>query len=455
MTERSSKQPKIAPEFETVGQFNAEINEVGYARYNYKELQERETQLAEMIKGASDVALFNSGAAAMHSVIEAEGLKFGDVVFCADAIYGTTKKDIESLKDLGVKVVFFDSTDLVGLQKLVKRENPRLIVAETVANSKSMEVTDLEGLGEIVQTTNVDYQKNRTPEKVLAKFLEKREDHIELSAETRDVILTAIEEYKVGQNPFVFRKAVKCIEQDTALSRTEVVRELERIVKRVMGDSRGKLSLVIDNTLPSPELINPLQVLQEFEIEKVIVESGTKHFQEGANEVTLGIAYSDNDQKIKAIKARRIELGTYLQPTDERKIPDSISETMPGKMRNHARNALQLAEALSEITGFEVFHPNLPTHKQNELAQELAPDGAVTLFYMTVPEKITSEEFMQKVKERAGDEVGLGSSFGHEKTWLSNYGMDNRTVRIAAGSESEQDFSNIVHFFTQAASELL
>ncbi|MFA7286299.1 MAG: PLP-dependent transferase [Patescibacteria group bacterium] len=455
MPESSFKQPKIAAEFETMGQFNEEINEVGYARYNYKELQEREAELTKMIEGASDVALFNSGAAAMHSAIAAEGLKVGDVVFCADAIYDTTKKDIQSLEGLGIRVVIFDSTDLAALRELVEREKPRLIVVETVANSKGMEVTDLEGVGEIVQTTNLDYQENRTSEKILTKFCEKRKNLTGLSAETQAIILASIEEYRVGQNPFVFRKAVRCIEQDTELAREEVVRELERMVKRVTGDSREKLSVIIDNTLPSPVLINPLQVLKKFNVEKVIVESGTKHYQEGANEITLGVAYSDNDEKTRAIKTRRIELGTYLQPTDERKIPDSISETMAGKMKNHARNALQLAEALSGITGLEVSHPNLPTHKQNELVQELAPEGAVTLFYVTVPEKITGEQFIQRVKDLAGESVGLGSSFGHEKTWLSNYGMDKRTVRIAAGIESEQDFSNIVHIFKQVAIELI
>src|SRR3989338_8814757 len=103
------KFPKIAPEFEDVNHFKAEINDVGYARYNYKELLEREKRLKEMI-GAADVALFNSGAAAMHSAIEAESLKTGDVVLCANAIYGTTKSDIAQLKNLGIKVVFFDAT---------------------------------------------------------------------------------------------------------------------------------------------------------------------------------------------------------------------------------------------------------------------------------------------------------------------------------------------------------
>ena len=69
--ENFERRPKIAPEFGSVREFDAEINDVGYARYNYTELQEREEKLRGMINGATDVALFNSGAAAMHSAIVA------------------------------------------------------------------------------------------------------------------------------------------------------------------------------------------------------------------------------------------------------------------------------------------------------------------------------------------------------------------------------------------------
>jgi cystathionine beta-lyase/cystathionine gamma-synthase len=454
MPETEGQPPKIAPEFSSMEHFNAEINDIGYARYNYQELLDREAKFTEMIEGASDTALFNSGAAAMHSTIEAEGLKAGDVVFCANAIYGTSKADIKQLQDLGIKVVFFDSTNMDSLRELVKKEKPRLIVAESVANSKNMEVTDLKSLGQLAEETNSYYQESLTPAKILANFLSKRESLKSLSLETQSLILSSITEYQQGQNPFVFRQAIRQIESETKLLRPDVIRELSRIVQRISQDSREKVSLVIDNTLPSPQLLNPLTALKDFDVEKVIVESGTKHYQEGANEITLGLAYSDNPEKMKAIKARRIELGTYLQPTDERKIPDTISQTMPETMKNHARNALRLAQALGEISGFEVSHPNLPQHKQNELVSSLAPKGAVTLFYITLPERIKGEDFMQKVKDIGGDQVGLGSSFGHAKTWLSNYSMDNRTVRIAAGSENEQDFEQTIAVFKKAASEL-
>lgn len=440
--------PKIAPEFANMERFNAEINDVGYARYNSNELVAREKEFAEMI-GAPDAALFNSGMAAIHSTIEAEGLMPGDTVLCAEAIYGTTKAEVKALKKRGIRVVFFDATLSDKFDELFEKEKPRLVIAETVANSKNMPVTDLGKLAESAGKVDQSYKK------LLDDYLEDTSSFKDLSPELRSQILDKIDEYKVGNNPFVFWQALKKIKEETGMGVREIVPELSDLVVALMQDSRRKLSLIIDNTLPSPVLINPLNEMQGSKVDKVIVESATKHYQAGKNEITAGIAYSDNPEKIANLKARRIELGTYLQPTDEQKIPADIRETMPGTMKKHAHNALSLAKSLdSSAQGIEVFHPNLPKHKQHELVQRLAPEGAVTLFYIELPEGITGEQFMDKVKEIGGDKVGLGSSFGHQKTWLSNYSMDGQTVRIAAGSEDERNFDEVIEIFNQALSSL-
>jgi cystathionine beta-lyase/cystathionine gamma-synthase len=120
---------------------------------------------------------------------------------------------------------------------------------------------------------------------------------------------------------------------------------------------------------------------------------------------------------------------------------------MPEIMKNHSRNALKLAELLNTLPGYDVAHPNLPSHKQHELVKNLAPEGAVTIFYVRLPDGKKGEEFMQRIKNAGGEKIGLGSSFGHTKTWLSNYGQDERTVRIAAGSESEADFEAVLDVF--------
>ena len=233
------------------------------------------------------------------------------------------------------------------------------------------------------------------------------------------------------------------MENETKLPRKEAIREMSRLVKNVISQSRGKLSLIIDNTLSSPVLHNPLRDLKGHDIEAVVVESGTKHYQEGEDKITLGISYSNDLEKIKKIKEKRTEIGTYLQPMDEKKIPARITKTMPDIMKRHAENALELAKLLSGSKKvLEVSHPNLPEHKQNELAKEIAPEGLVTLFYLMVE---NAPEFVKKVKELGGDKIGVGGSFGHKKTWLFNMGQNQ--IRIAAGSESEEEFKEISNIF--------
>ena len=128
-------------------------------------------------------------------------------------------------------------------------------------------------------------------------------------------------------------------------------------------------------------------------------------------------------------------------------MPNTIGERMPKIMESHARNALHLAETFNRIPGCDVSHPNLPQHANGELATQLAPQGSVTLFYVTLPEGVPANEFMQQVKDVAGDRIGLGTSFGHSKTWLSNYGLDSRTVRVAAGSEPEEESHEVASVF--------
>lgn len=438
--------PHIASEFEDMVQFDTGIDKDGYARYSSTQLLKREAEFTGMIPGAADVALCNSGAAALHTTLEAENLMQGDIVLCAEQVYSTTKKDVSHLMNRGIKVIFFDSTDREQLQELVDAWHPRLIIAETITNSATMAVVDVKKVGAIADAAQEMYSNKLTSEKILNNFLEKEKNKT-FAVETKTSLLAAIDEYRKGGNPFIFRKSIQDIERDTLSTRKEAIATLSLIVKVVMKKARNKISLIFDNTLPSPHILNPLEVLKDVRCEKVIVESGTKHYQEGANAITMGLAYSDSAAKIQAIKERRGELGTYLQPSAERHIPDTITHTMPEIMKNHARNALQLAEVLSILPGFDVSHPNLPHHTQYDLVKTFAPQGAVTVFYVTLPEGMSGKDFMQTVKDKAGDRVGLGSSFGHSKTWLSNYSLDAHTVRIAAGSESREAFQEIINIF--------
>lgn len=447
----------IAKEYSNVGEFNEDAQKVFagretgmYKRYDYEELAADEKKFAEMV-GVPDTALFNSGMAAIHTAIEVEGLKSGDVVLCSNEVYGVTKEYIASLKKRGIKIQYFDPSDIESLKVAVDKERPRLIIAETVANSKEMKMANPKAYAEIIKEANEKYHDKLTPKKVLDNYLSVRESLKNLPETSKQKILQAIDEFQIGNNPFVFRDAIKDI-LAAGLSRKEAINEVYKAVKHVLNVSREKLSLILDNTLPSPILINPIEQVGDITSEVTVVESGTKHYQGGKNKITMGIAYSKDPEKIKQMKNLRVQTGAYLQATSEEEIPGNITSLMPEILKRHAANALVLARAL-EAKGFTVYHPNLRSHKQNELADRLAPNGAVTLFYVDMPSSIVAsrDAFMEKVKKMGGVAIGLGSSFGHEKTWLSNFALGDRTIRIAVGMESPEEFTNVVRIFEEAA----
>ena len=455
MSEVSSK---VAKEYADAADFNADTKKVFagettgmYQRYDYTELAADEKKFAKMI-GVPDTALFNSGMAAIHTAIEAEALKPGEIVFCSHDVYGVTKEYVATLKKRGIKIYYFDPSSIEDLAVLSGKMKPRLIIAETVANSKEMKMVDLPAYAQLLESINKKYHDELSPGKVLDKYLSTTESLKNLSKSFRDNFLQAIVEFQIGNNPFVFREAFKDSMNELGLSKKETIQALYSMVKHVMSVSREKLSLIIDNTLPSPVLINPIEQVGEAATEMTVVESGTKHYQGGKNKITLGIVYSKDPEKIKQIKNLRVQTGAYLQGVSETEIPKDIVNIMQEKLKKHAVNALTLAKALEE-KGFTVYHPNLKSHKQSELANTLSPNGVVTLFYIDLPDNISDRDgFMDKVKKIGGDAVGLGSSFGHEKTWLSNFALGDRTIRIAVGMESPEDFSHVVSAFTEAMS---
>ncbi|MFA5878226.1 MAG: aminotransferase class I/II-fold pyridoxal phosphate-dependent enzyme [Candidatus Staskawiczbacteria bacterium] len=454
MRSPESREPEITREFDSPEELGDEVQKYRegksadiYARNEYPELREREKEFADMLE-APDSALFNAGMAAIHTAIEAEDLKPGDVVLCGKDTYSQTKKVFASLKAKGVKTVSVDSGDMEEIEKKIKDEKPRLIILESVANAKEMQVNDTKRLVELARQANAEYAHSFSLDNLLNEYLAREEKYEDLAAnpEFKKELVDKVKEFKAGNNPFVFRDTVRRIEADTDLDTKGSIRAAARMVKWLLANNREKVSLIIDNSLVSPVIHNPLKDLEGRDVEMVVVESATKHYQEGGDKITMGIAYSNDVEKIKKIKEKRTEIGTYLQPTAEEKIPEDITEKMPSTVKRHARNALELATLLSKSDKvLEVGHPNLPEHKQNELAKQIAPEGLVTLFYLRVP---NAAEFIGRVKELAGDKVGVGASFGHPKTWLAN--LTEQDVRIAAGSENEQDFKALVDIFKKA-----
>lgn len=422
-------------------------NFVAYARYMYPEEQKREKEFAEMIR-VPDVALLNSGMAAIVTAVEAEGLNIGDVVLSGKEVYECTKELYADLKQRGIKIVGIDSGNIEEIQEKINIHKPRLIILESVANdpgNPEMQVCDISKLGKIIETTNSEYKEKFSLDALLNDLLNKKMYRSKLPEDFEQKLKNSFEEFKIGNNPFIFRGEVREISEAASISISEAIRELEGILKYLQRNNHEKLSLIVDNTLPSPHLYNITEEAKGSDFEMTVVESATKHFQEGQGKITMGIAYSNDANKIKKIKQKRSVLGTYLQPTSEREIPEDITQSMREIVKTHAENALTLAKIL-DSAGLDVMHPNLEKHKQSELANKISPDGIVTLFYVKFNDDVQAKDFVENVY--SSGMIKIGASFGHVETSMFRVGS---TVRVAAGQEKGDDFDKIKDAFESAS----
>jgi cystathionine beta-lyase/cystathionine gamma-synthase len=417
-----------------------------YARTGYPELTAREKEIAEMI-GTPDTALFNAGMAAITTTIEAQNLHPGDVVLYGKEMYGKTTVLVNALKERGVHVISVDSGDMGEIAEKIAAERPRLIILEAVANAATMRVCDVSKLAELAEGANNRYRSEYSPSSLLEKYLASREYAEYVSPEKREEIIEELAEFRESSNVMVLRGTVHTFEKIPGFSREEAVRETARLAKFVLKSERDSLTIILDNTLSSPVLRKPLDEAGTRDATIIVVESGTKHFQEGKDAITLGVAYANNEAAVERIKAKRTEMGTYLQPNDEMLLPEQLAEKVRGTVELQATHALTLATLLEGMPGvLEVSHPNLPAHEDAELARELAPEGLVTIFYIKVADP---KGFVDCIKKMAGDAIEIGTSFGHEKTRLVPEPMKGN-VRIAAGAEDEVAFAQLVGNFKAA-----
>ncbi|HEX8994020.1 MAG TPA: PLP-dependent transferase [Candidatus Paceibacterota bacterium] len=452
MPEGFTGRGRIAPSSESANALRQEWearrahkDEGTYARAGYRELREREHEIAKMI-GVPDAALFNAGMAAIATVVESEGFRPGDVVLCGKDMYHETKHMIESLSKRGVRVIFVDGGNMDELGRAIASERPRAIFLETTANSVDMRVLDIPALSALIEQTEGRYRDEYNPGVLLDAFLSSRPYAEHISPKARKIFLSEVEEFKNGSNPMVFRNTVRQIEEASQLSRSESVRETSRAVSYLLSEERSSLHLILDNTLSSPVLRNPLNEIGDSKATTIVVESGTKHYQAGADQITLGLTYTNDPAELDKIKDTRRTLGTYLQPNDEKLLPQELDRRMEETVRRQAAHALELAKLVETLPGVhEVFHPNLPSHQDHDLADAIAPQGLTTVFYLTVDDPM---KFVDVLKRVAGDSIEIGTSFGHEKTRLSPRVQGE--LRIAAGAESDEEFAHLAQCFREA-----
>lgn len=137
-----------------------------YSRGFTKEIRDREKEFAREFH-APDAALFNSGMSAVETILEAEGLKRGDVVVAAEDFYVHTKFALDDLEKRGVRVVRVAGSDFGALKHAVERWLPKVVIAEVISNAPKMEVFPVRDFFDFISEHYANEARKETPPRVV------------------------------------------------------------------------------------------------------------------------------------------------------------------------------------------------------------------------------------------------------------------------------------------------
>lgn len=176
-------------------------------------------------------------------------------------------------------------------------------------------------------------------------------------------------------------------------------------ISKMVHDKNKKALVVVDNTMLSPMLSNPLDLGAD-----IVYESGTKYLS-GHHDIMAGVlAVNDpalGDKMYFTINAT----GCGLAPNDAFLLMRGI-KTLAIRMEKQQANAQRIAEFL-EAHGFRVRYPGLKSHPQYDLHWSMARGAGAVLSFETGDEAL-SERIVEATRL-----WGISVSFGCVNSLIS------------------------------------
>lgn len=176
-------------------------------------------------------------------------------------------------------------------------------------------------------------------------------------------------------------------------------------IARITHEINEKALVVVDNTMLSPMLSNPLELGAD-----IVYESGTKYLS-GHHDIMAGVlAFNDpaiGDKMFFTINAT----GCGLAPNDAFLLMRGI-KTLAIRMEKQQSNAQRIAEFL-ENHGFRVRYPGLKSHPQYDLHWSMARGAGAVLSFETGDIKM-SERIVEAARL-----WGISVSFGCVNSLIS------------------------------------
>ncbi|MBM3440274.1 MAG: PLP-dependent transferase [Bacteroidetes bacterium] len=155
----------------------------------------------------------------------------------------------------------------------------------------------------------------------------------------------------------------KLIWIETPTNPTLKITDIEAVAR--IAKSNGSL-LCVDNTFASPALQQPLLLGAD-----IVIHSATKYLG-GHSDLIAGLVVTKTRELGERIKFIQNASGAILSPNDSWLVIRGI-ETLPIRVAQHCKNALAVAEFLTQHPDVEkVFYPGLKNHPNHIIAAKQA-----------------------------------------------------------------------------------
>jgi cystathionine gamma-lyase len=215
---------------------------------------------------------------------------------------------------------------------------------------------------------------------------------------------------------------------------------------RAVGEITKKHGVIfaVDNTFATPYLQRPLEFGAD-----IVVHSTTKYLS-GHSDVIGGAIVTSNEELYENLKFYQNAVGAVPGPFDCFLILRGI-KTLSVRLKEHCRNAQQIAEFLQNHPGVEsVFYPGLPTHPQYELAKkQMDGFGGMVAFVVkggleSARALVNNTELFQLAESLGGVKslICHPASMTHApipKEVREHCGISDGLIRLSIGLEDAQD----------------
>jgi len=147
------------------------------------------------------------------------------------------------------------------------------------------------------------------------------------------------------------------------------------LIARSTHEANSKALVVVDNTMLSPMLLNPLDIGAD-----IVYESGTKYLS-GHHDIMAGVIACNDAELGDKMYFTINTTGCGLSPNDSFLLMRGV-KTLAIRMEKQQANAQRIAEFL-ESHGFRVRYPGLKSHPQYDLHWSMARGAGAVLSFET------------------------------------------------------------------------